>query len=255
MRRRLGILVPYRDREEHLAQFLATTPAYVAADPRSAAVEARFLIVEQAPGGPFNRGALLNVGALTLGDSVDYLCLHDVDTLPVDADYSEAAQPTMIVVHGLKVAPDLARKLLSSVVVVPRAQFVAANGFSNEYWGWGFEDVDLRERLLRCGFRPDHREGAFRLLQHPDLGSNPDGSPSERFRSNQALFLSRWAEAVEGGWRRQRSPSDRWRREGLASLAFATLRPRSPLAGDFPRGALVERMTVDVGRPDAPAPS
>ena len=59
---RLGIIVPYRDRADHLDEFLSEMMRFFAADPINAGISPRFLIVEQAPGLPFNRGALLNVG-------------------------------------------------------------------------------------------------------------------------------------------------------------------------------------------------
>jgi hypothetical protein len=155
----------------------------------------------------------------------------------------------MIVVHGLKFGADFARKLFGGVVLIQRTQFVAANGFSNEYWRWGFEDVDLRERLWQCGFRTDHREGTFRSLPHPDLGSTADGTPSEDFKQNQAIYLSRWLEAVPGGWRRQPNPSDRWRREGLNSLQFEVVRPRAKLINDLAPGTLIESVAVDFPPP------
>jgi hypothetical protein len=249
MRRRLGIIIPYRDREPHLAEFLATVPPFLADVARRENIDARFLIVEQAPGKPFNRGALLNAGVKLLGDSVDYICLHDVDTLPVDADYSWADQPSMIVVHGLKFGADFARKLFGGVVLIQRTQFVAANGFSNEYWGWGYEDVDLRERLWRCGFKTGHREGTFRSLPHLDLGSKADGTQSDQSKINQAMYVSYWFEEVPGGWRRRRHPPDRWRREGLNSLKFEVARARTRLVREQTPTTPIESVAVEFAPP------
>lgn len=48
--------------------------------------DASIFIIEQAPGMHFNRGALLNVGALILdGSSYDCLVFHDVDTVCTSA--------------------------------------------------------------------------------------------------------------------------------------------------------------------------
>jgi hypothetical protein len=58
----LGIIVPYRDRADHLDEFLFEATRFFAADPINAGISPRFLIVEQAPGLSFNRGALKNVG-------------------------------------------------------------------------------------------------------------------------------------------------------------------------------------------------
>ena len=61
-----------------------------------------------------------------------------------------------------------------------------------KFWGWGYEDVDLRERLLRRGLVHAHRDGTFRSLPHVDLGSHPDGTPTADAKKNQAIFISRW---------------------------------------------------------------
>lgn len=64
------IIVPYRDRAEHLAKFIehykGVLPIYV---------------IEQADGKPFNRAKLLNVGFLEFGRYYDYAIYHDVDML------------------------------------------------------------------------------------------------------------------------------------------------------------------------------
>jgi hypothetical protein len=137
----LGIIVPYRDRAGHLQEFLAETTQFLAKDPVNAGISPRFLVVEQAAGQPFNRGALLNVGFRLLESEVDYICLHDVDRVPVAADYRWPERPMMIIRHGLPLPPRVIDVLLSSVVVMQKQHFAAANGFSNDYWGWGYEDV------------------------------------------------------------------------------------------------------------------
>ena len=34
-----------------------------------------------------------------------------------------------------------------------KAMFVKINGFSNQFWGWGREDDNLRHRVLNAGLR------------------------------------------------------------------------------------------------------
>ena len=59
MSEKLAIIVPYRDREEHLSKFL---PAMKKCDFLDG-IDYEIMIVEQEEGKPFNRGKLLNVGA------------------------------------------------------------------------------------------------------------------------------------------------------------------------------------------------
>ena len=200
---RLGVVIPYRDRAQHLDEFLRETTAFFESDGLNSALHPRFLIVEQAPGLPFNRGALLNAGHRLLADAVDYLCLHDVDRVPLSADYRWPDAPTMIIRDGIPLPAEVIAQLLSSVVLIQAQHFAAANGFSNGYWGWGYEDVDLRERLLRIGLVHAHRDGRFRSLPHQDLGSHQDGSPTDDALKNQKIFIERWFDREGAGWRRR----------------------------------------------------
>lgn len=73
----LAIIVPYRDREDHLKEFIPHMNKYLP--------DAKIVIVEQADEKPFNRGKLLNVGFLET--DFFYYCFHDVDHLPVSVPY------------------------------------------------------------------------------------------------------------------------------------------------------------------------
>ena len=81
-RHRVAIIVPYRDREEHLRTFLFHMHSFL---PRQQLDYAIF-VVEQEGEGAFNRAMLLNVGAAEALKSYDYQCFifHDVDLLPED---------------------------------------------------------------------------------------------------------------------------------------------------------------------------
>ena len=53
---KLGIIVPYRDREQQLKRFLSHMKEYIKD------IDYEIFIVEQADDKPFNRGKLLNAG-------------------------------------------------------------------------------------------------------------------------------------------------------------------------------------------------
>jgi len=80
---RLGIVVPFRDRQEHLASFLPHLVAYFERDKADKHIDVRVLIVEQPQGLPFNRGLLINIGFAMPKPEIDYACFHDVDYLPI----------------------------------------------------------------------------------------------------------------------------------------------------------------------------
>ncbi len=187
---RLAILVPYRNRAEHLARFVPHTLRYLAAQPGLAFT---LHIIEQDAAGPFNRGALLNAGALIVGERADYLCVHDVDYLPLAVDYSYPAMPTRLIWHGLRVEEDY-DEFFGAVVAFDRQHFLAANGFSNSYVRWGYEDQDLLVRFTRCGLPTGRRDGRFQALQHPQDGVDSRGALLPEVEANRQRLIARLAD-------------------------------------------------------------
>jgi hypothetical protein len=178
--KRLSIIVPYRDREEQLQAFLAHMLTYFARDKVDRFTPYRITVVEQNDDRLFNRGKLRNVGFDLTRDSADYFCFHDVDYLPVWADYSYPDAPMRIIWYGADVVPydegdsveikhDYNR-YFGGVLLFNRSDFLAVNGFSNQYEGWGFEDIDLRLRCVEAGLEVKYRDGTFQPLHHKNDG-------------------------------------------------------------------------------------
>ena len=136
---RLSIIVPYRDRQAHLQQFVAHMLAYFERDKVDKSIDYRVTIVEQGNDGLFNAGLMLTK------DDFDYFCFHDVDYLPVWADYSFPEGPTCALWYGAEKRPiDRSRErviihdyneLFGGVVLFRKEQFELVNGFSVRYWG------------------------------------------------------------------------------------------------------------------------
>ena len=139
---KLGVIVPYRKRPTHLRQFQESIKEYLKD------YDYELIIVEQADDLPFNRGKLLNIGfKLALRKQCDYVVFHDVDMLPVDVDYSFSEVPTHLATNFTNDDREIFKTYFGGVTLFPIELFKRINGYSNEYWGWGFEDDDL---LLRC---------------------------------------------------------------------------------------------------------
>ena len=109
----------------------------------------QIFIIEQSDDKPFNRGKLLNVGYKFACDSgCDYFVFHDVDMLPEDVDYSYTDKPLHLATHLQEHDYETTFfDYFGGVTMFNKQDFELINGFSNEYWGWGFEDDDL---LIRC---------------------------------------------------------------------------------------------------------
>jgi len=140
---KLGIIVPYRDRPQQLKRFVSHMEDYLKD------IEYEIFIIEQSDDKPFNRGKLLNVGFKSACDKgCDYFVFHDVDMLPEDVDYSYSDKPLHLATHLQEHDYETTFfDYFGGVTMFNKDDFKTINGFSNEYWGWGFEDDDL---LVRC---------------------------------------------------------------------------------------------------------
>jgi hypothetical protein len=112
-------------------------------------IEYEIFIIEQTDDKPFNRGKLLNVGyKYAVDKGCDYFVFHDVDMLPEDVDYSYSEKPLHLATHLQEHDYETTFfDYFGGVTMFTKKDFKTINGFSNEYWGWGFEDDDL---LVRC---------------------------------------------------------------------------------------------------------
>lgn len=143
--KKLGIVVPYRNRPEQLQTFRDSIQLYITDIPYE------LIVVEQACEGEFNRGKLLNIGFLKAKSlHCDYVVFHDIDMLPVDVDYS-FSNTVQHLITSLDTPEGFERdnfdEYFGGVTLFPVNVFEKINGFTNEYNGWGFEDDNL---LLRC---------------------------------------------------------------------------------------------------------
>lgn len=162
MEEKLAIIVPYRDREEHLSKFLPEMENCDFLD----GIDYEILIVEQEEGKPFNRGKLLNIGAVH-SYTASYYCFHDVDMLPIVTDYSYVSVPTHLAAEAEQFGYKLPYQgYFGGVTLFDKHSFIKINGYSNDYWGWGAEDDDVMFRCLVREVRPSRKNGRYKSLNH-----------------------------------------------------------------------------------------
>lgn len=147
MSHKLGIIVPYRDRYKQLLEFKSHLKNYL--DDKD--IKYELIIVEQDGGKAFNRGKLLNIGFLYAKKlRCNYVVFHDIDMLPVEVDYSYSDKPLHMATNFIsdgnfkRIVFD---EYFGGVTMFPINFFEQINGYSNKYWGWGYEDTEL---LHRC---------------------------------------------------------------------------------------------------------
>lgn len=142
--KKLGIIVPYRNRPKQLSIFKDHINEYIKSP-------FELIIVDQVDTLEFNRGKLLNIGFTKAEElNCDYVVFHDIDMLPINADYSYEEKPYHLI-GDLELPEGTTRTTFDSyfggVTLFPTNLYKQINGYSNEYFGWGFEDDDL---FLRC---------------------------------------------------------------------------------------------------------
>ncbi len=147
-RHKLGIIVPFRNRHEQLDIFLEEITKFFL----DKNIRYEIFIIEQDDAKQFNRGMLLNVGFIYAEKfKCDYVVFHDVDMIPIDVDYSYSDIPLHLATDFILEEGEKKREVFDEyfggVTLFPIETFKKINGYSNKYWGWGYEDTDL---LLRC---------------------------------------------------------------------------------------------------------
>jgi predicted glycosyltransferase involved in capsule biosynthesis len=173
---KLAVIVPYRNREEHLKSFIPHMEKTLVDEK----IPFGIFIVEQADDKPFNRAKLLNVGFKEC-EEYDYFAFHDVDMLPVDSDYSFPDGPTHLSSEVEQFNWGLPYDgYFGGVTLFDKESFLKINGYSNEYWGWGAEDDDVIHRCMikdidtyrkQCRYRSlSHERNIGRLEYHQNLG-------------------------------------------------------------------------------------
>lgn len=131
-----------------------------------------YVIEQDQDGRKFNRGALLNVGAvLAEKDHHQAIIFHDVDLIPLAAilPYYYAFPEAPIHIGKAWTTKYDYDSFLGGILSMSLKDFKQVNGFPNQFWGWGGEDDALRNRLAAHSIRvlqPTLRNKGIKELPH-----------------------------------------------------------------------------------------
>eukprot|EP00095_Tigriopus_kingsejongensis_P003317 maker-scaffold612_size124412-snap-gene-0.20 protein:Tk03317 transcript:maker-scaffold612_size124412-snap-gene-0.20-mRNA-1 annotation:"unnamed protein product" len=175
-RHKVGILVPFKDRESHLKSFTNHIHPFL----QKQNLNYRIYIINQAHPEKFNRGKLFNVGFVEALKDYDWDCFifHDVDLLPEDDRnlYSCSKLPKHMSVATSKTNYRLPyNQYIGGVLSMTKEHIFKVNGFSNKYWGWGGEDDDIYYRISNHRLRNrriNQTIGRYTALQHEPAEKN-----------------------------------------------------------------------------------
>jgi glycosyltransferase involved in cell wall biosynthesis len=179
-----SIIIPYRNREEHLQILLPTLLEKFEKD------SYEIIISEQNNNDNFQISCVQNIAYnYAVGDIIIF---HQVDYIPSDdVSYEVYNVPVLPARRGIFLGTDhqslrsfldipagyrswgeeIDERFYGGVICMKREHFEAINGFNPLYKGWGNEDEDLRERFVWANI-PVHRNenGTFYCLYHEDNG-------------------------------------------------------------------------------------
>ncbi|XP_057646960.1 beta-1,4-galactosyltransferase 1 [Chionomys nivalis] len=221
---KVAIIIPFRNRQEHLKYWLY----YLHPILQRQQLDYGIYVINQAGETMFNRAKLLNIGFQEALKDYDYNCFvfSDVDLIPMDDhnSYRCFAQPRHISVAMDKFGFSLPYvQYFGGVSALSKQQFLAINGFPNNYWGWGGEDDDIFNRIVHRGMsisRPNAVVGKCRMIRHSrDKKNEPNPQRFDRIAHTKETM----------------------RFDGLNSLTYQVL--------EVQRYPLYTKITVDIGTP------
>ena len=151
---KLGVCVPYRNREAHLKEFIPKIGKYL----EGQGIDYHIYFGHQVDDKLFNRGATKNIAAKhAFEEGCDYVVYHDIDMIPEEgggADYSFPKEnPRHIATQISQMNYQLKyEEYFGGAIVFSKEQVEKTNGYSNDYWDWGMEDDDLFWRCVLEGY-------------------------------------------------------------------------------------------------------
>eukprot|EP00039_Didymoeca_costata_P010552 m.142294 g.142294 ORF g.142294 m.142294 type:complete len:429 (+) comp14876_c0_seq1:80-1366(+) len=207
---RLAVLVPFRNVQKELESFVPHMHKYFT----SRGIDFSLVVINQTDEWRFNRGQLLNVGAIATRGTHDYIAMHDVDLLPMNKELPYTIPEEQVALHlaSPKLHPIYHYKeFIGGVMLLRHNDFYLINGLSNRFWGWGREDDELYWRLTKhnCVYGKEEEEKcSFAITRPEDIMTVTTGFNTFRHLHDEAerpRDYSRIGKQWKEGWKR-----DQW---------------------------------------------
>ena len=172
------LLIPYRDREEHLKYFKNSAIPLL----KKYIPDIKIIVAEQVAGKPFNKGKLSNAGILEYIDSnVSYIITHDIDLIPNESMIEKLY--TIKPKHIVRLY-SATNTCFGGIMKYNKDVFIKMNGYPNDIWGWGIEDRALFYRSKICNFTILNEENRFknqiRVLPHKNNAHHYTGDKKKQ---------------------------------------------------------------------------
>ena len=142
--KKVGVIFPYREQvQQNRSQQLKETLDYYT---KLNKPNIDYYIIEQCNDKQFNRGILINAGHDILKKSnlgYENEVHHDIDVQANEEFIKYFSSDNVIGRPGTN------NNHFGTISILPLSVMEQVNGYSNNFWGWGHEDNNLRERIIR----------------------------------------------------------------------------------------------------------
>lgn len=136
----LNIIIPVRYREKDLKEYLENMVPIL----EEQNINYKIFIIEQSHNKKlFNKAKINNIGFIesSKNNNFNRFLFNDVDNFPLKKKFIDFKMDIRGVHHFFGQS-----HCLGGIILFDKKTFSKVNGFSNEYYGWGGEDVDLEKR-------------------------------------------------------------------------------------------------------------
>lgn len=134
-------LIPIRDREKELNILLKKMKKIF----ENQNINYKIMIIEQSSNKKFNKGKLLNAGFIEITKKfkhINNIHFTDVDNYPLENNIINYSKNIKSIDHYFGFT-----HCIGGIYAFNKKVFININGFSNNFWGWGNEDVDILNRI------------------------------------------------------------------------------------------------------------
>ncbi|HTF98526.1 MAG TPA: galactosyltransferase-related protein [Cellvibrio sp.] len=142
----------------------------------------------------FNKSIALNIGASYSSSEIILFCDADIllepDFLKNGIGILSQDDKNFITPEFVTESDTRESRLAPGICMLYKSDYVLINGYSNEYKGWGMEDMDFIERLKKTGIKRVLYSSGIHM-SHPDEARTQNyhsNSVDEMRRQNRALF-------------------------------------------------------------------
>ena len=195
------VIIPYRNRQEHLHDFINTVMSMFHENNIS------LLVVEQSQNFEFNRGTLLNIGVKERPDADVYI-FHDVDTLP-NQKIIQNLYKSKLHYYDIERLRQPHSHSFGNVCKFSNRALKLMNGHPNNIWGWGVEDRALYFRYLKLKdklkLKPFTKTNGWEILPHCD---------KHRKYTKETEILSKYY------WNHKNTSSSTYLNDGITTVRY-----------------------------------